>query len=440
MNNFYLFLAACAVFAMANVVSAKEGGQQCLLELVPAQPILPVDQKTELCLKVGVTGFKMESDAKRPELNIALVIDRSGSMGGEKIQQAKEAAACAVNQMKECDIVSIVVYDNEVEVLVPATKLTDKKDVLSKIESIQSGGTTALYAGTEKGAEEVKKFFDKGRVNRVILLSDGIANVGPSSPEELGKLGQKLGGSGVTVTTLGLGSGFNEDLMQRLAQASDGNHIFITSENNLVEVFDDEFKTVTKVVASEVSCKVACAEGVRPIRVMNREAEINGREVKFDWNQIYSEHQRYVLLEVEVPAGANGEKRLVATATVTYANMTTNVTDTLSDSVEISYSDSEDRIRAAENKEVVKDYVAQSVATARDEAVKLRDQGNIADAKMKLFSAGRQAESVGMDAVASELAAEAEAVQDGASWNDLRKSIRARSNSTQNQQISAPVK
>jgi Ca-activated chloride channel family protein len=173
---------------------------------------------------------------------------------------------------------------------------------------------------------------------------------------------------------------------------------------------------------------------------MNREAEINGREVKFDWNQIYSEHQRYVLLEVEVPAGANGEKRLVATATVTYANMSTNVTDTLSDSVEISYSDSEDRIRAAENKEVVKDYVAQSVATARDEAVKLRDQGNIADAKMKLFSAGRQAESVGMDAVASELAAEAEAVQDGASWNDLRKSIRARSNSTQNQQISAPVK
>ncbi|MCR5359028.1 MAG: VWA domain-containing protein [Thermoguttaceae bacterium] len=440
MSNFSLFCAAAAVLFSSVLVRAEEGGQQCQLNLSPSRSVLPVDRKSELCLKVGVTGFEMASDEKRPELNIALVIDKSGSMSGDRIRQAKEAAACAVNQMNENDIVSIVVYDSDVSVLVPATKLTDKKSVLEKIDSINADGTTALYAGTEKGAEEVKKFFDKGRVNRVILLSDGMANVGPSEPSDLKRLGQKVGGDGITVTTLGLGEGYNEDLMQQLAQAADGNHAFITSEKNLVEVFDEEFKTVTKVVASEASCKVTFADGIRPIRVMNRDAKIEGQEVSFSWNQIYSGHERYVLLEVEVPAGSDGEKRPLASATLSYANMKTNKTDNLSASVEIGYSNSEDAVKASENEAVMKDYASQSVALARDEAIRLRDKGDVKGAKKVLFGAVGAARSAGLEDMAADVDIEAAEVGDDAAWNNNRKSIRAKSNSLQNQQMSAPVK
>ncbi len=440
MSNFSLFCAAAAVLFSSVLVRAEEGGQQCQLNLSPSRSVLPVDRKSELCLKVGVTGFEMASDEKRPELNIALVIDKSGSMSGDRIRQAKEAAACAVNQMNENDIVSIVVYDSDVSVLVPATKLTDKKSVLEKIDSINADGTTALYAGTEKGAEEVKKFFDKGRVNRVILLSDGMANVGPSEPSDLKRLGQKVGGDGITVTTLGLGEGYNEDLMQQLAQAADGNHAFITSEKNLVEVFDEEFKTVTKVVASEASCKVTFADGIRPIRVMNRDAKIEGQEVSFSWNQIYSGHERYVLLEVEVPAGSDGEKRPLASATLSYANMKTNKTDNLSASVEIGYSNSEDAVKASENETVMKDYASQSVALARDEAIRLRDKGDVKGAKKVLFGAVGAARSAGLEDMAADVDMEAAEVGDDAAWNNNRKSIRAKSNSLQNQQMSAPVK
>ena len=440
MKHFYALLAAVAVFFPMGLLPAEEGGQQCKFELTAGRAVLPVDKKTELCLKVGVTGFETESDVARPELNIALVIDKSGSMSGDRIRQAKEAAAFAVNQMKESDIVSVVVYDSDVEVLVPATKLTSKKDVLAKIDSIDADGTTALYAGTEKGAEEVKKFYDKGRVNRVILLSDGMANVGPSNPGDLKKLGQRLGGEGITVTTLGLGDGYNEDLMQQLAQAADGNHAFITSAKNLVEVFDEEFKTVTKVVASEAGCKLVCAEGIRPIRVLNRDAEISGQEIKFSWNQIYSGHQRYALVEVEVPAGANGEKRSIATATLSYANMKTNKTDNLSDSVEITYSSSEEDVKAAENEEVMKDYVSQSAALARDEAVRLRDAGDISAARGVLRGMAGRAGSAGLDSMAGDLAAEAAAIDDDSAWNSSRKAMRAKSNSMQNQQLSAPVR
>lgn len=444
-----------AVMTMTAAMTASESAradeanpQQCRLEISTVKPILPADQKVTTCVKVGVTGFEMATDAKRPELNIAIVLDRSGSMSGEKIEQAKEAAACAVNQMRENDIVSVVAYSTDVEVLVPATKLGDKKDILAKIEGIEAGGTTALYAGTEKGAEEVKKFFDKNRVNRVILLSDGLANVGPSSPEELGKLGQKIGGDGITVTTLGLGEGFNEDLMIKLAAAGDGNHVFITKAKNMIEVFDEEFKTATAVVAGEVACRVTCADGIRPVRVLNRNAEISGQEIQFGWNQIYSGHQRYVMIEVEVPAGEKGQKRKLAAASLTYANMKTNATDRLSATVEVSFSDSEKEVAAAIDKKAMEDYVLQTAALTSERAVELRDKGDIAGARSVLKENAaflrENADALDGSALLSEAAqlnASQEAVIGNESgWNTNRKLMRAGGAATMNQQYSAPVK
>lgn len=406
---------------------------ECSLDFAAARSVLPAGEKSTLCLKIGVTGFEMESEVKRPRLNVALVIDRSGSMSGEKIEQAKRAASHAVNLLRADDIVSVVIYDYEVEVLVPATKVSNKRDVLSKIGSIGIGGCTALYAGTEKGAEEVKKFFEKGQVNRVILLSDGLANVGPSTPEELEKLGRKLGGEGICVTTLGLGEGYDEDLMQRLARASDGNHFFVTSEKKLVEVFDEEFKTATKVVASEVACEVTCAEGVRPIGVLNRDAKIRGQNVKFGWNQIYSGHQRYVLLEVEVPAGKDGEKLSVAEATLTYANMATRRAQTVAKTLEVAYSASERAVKASENEEVMKDYAEQKVAEAREEAIQLRDAGDVIGAQACLMKSIHEYACYSSVA-ASELAEEAEAVENESVWNTARKTMRARANKSRTQQ------
>ena len=117
-------------------------------------------------------------------------------MSGDKIKNARLAACEAVELLRDDDIVSVVAYDSDVEVIVPATKKGDGKEILSKINSLNAGGTTALYEGTKRGADEVKKFLDSEHINRVILLSDGQANVGPSSVEELGELGKKLGGSG----------------------------------------------------------------------------------------------------------------------------------------------------------------------------------------------------------------------------------------------------
>ncbi|MCA9135024.1 MAG: VWA domain-containing protein, partial [Planctomycetales bacterium] len=191
------------------------------------------DAKKENYLRIGITGFELPSDKQRLPVNVAIVIDKSGSMQGEKIEQARKAAIQAIDRLRDSDIVSVVTYDSSVNVLVPATKASDRETIRKQIASIAAGGNTALFAGVSKAAGEIRKFLDDKHVNRVILLSDGLANVGPASPAELEQLGESLIKEGISVSTMGLGLGYNEDLMTRLALASSGNHVFIEDAENL---------------------------------------------------------------------------------------------------------------------------------------------------------------------------------------------------------------
>ena len=236
------------------------------------------------------------------------------------------------------DIVAVVAYDSTVQVIVPATKLSDKESVIEQVRRIEAGGSTALFAGVSKGADELRKFLDKNRVNRVILLSDGLANVGPQSPSELGALGASLMKEGISVSTMGLGLDYNEDLMTKLAQNSGGNHVFIEQADDLVRVFNHEFNDVLSVVAQEVAIDIRVAEGVRPVRVLNVDAEINGQQVIVQMNQLYSEQEKYVMLEVEVPATQAGKSREVAEVRVSYANMQTKTTDRLTSAVSANFT------------------------------------------------------------------------------------------------------
>src|SRR5690606_19740815 len=140
------------------------------------------------------------------------------------------------------------------------------------------------------------------RINRVILMSDGLANVGPSTPSELAELGRKLGGKGISVTTIGLGLGYNEDLMQKLALASDGNHAFAEKPSDLIEIFNSEFGDTLSIAAQEIEITIECRDGFRPKRVLGRQAEIDGKRIKIKLNQLTGGHERYLVVELEADA------------------------------------------------------------------------------------------------------------------------------------------
>lgn len=346
-----------------------------------ATPVVQAGKAQTAFLKVALTGFELASQGDRPLANVAIVIDKSGSMSGERIERAKEAAAMAVNGLGSNDIVAILAFDNTVDVVVPATKVSDKARITQAINNIRVAGGTGLFAGVSKGAAEVHKFFDKSRVNRVILLSDGQANIGPSSPAELGQLGAMLARQGISVTTIGLGTDYNEDLMTQLAANSDGNHAFVENSRDLVRIFKREFGDVGSVVAQEVELTIRLKHGIRPVRILGREGEITDGVVRLRMNQLYSQQEKYVVLEVEVPAGNAGDHMDLAAVDVSYLNMHSKNKDSLSRAVAVSFSASSEAVAKATDKKVMESAVQQVSNEMSKEALRLHDSGKVEEAK-----------------------------------------------------------
>lgn len=371
-----LVLAAAVALIGAGDVAAK--GPRLGLDVSPANAVLKAGEKQTAWVRVGLDGFKLEREKQRSPVNLAIVLDKSGSMQGKKIEQARKAAIDAIGLLGPNDIVSVVTYDSTVNVLVPSTKLTDPSSVITKIQSITPGGNTALFAGVSKGAAEVRKFLDREHVNRVILLSDGLANEGPSSPGELAALGASLVKENISVTTLGLGLGYNEDLMTQLALKSGGNHHFVEDATQLVAVFRGEFDDVLSVVAQEVDVTITIPKGIRPVRVLGNEADINGQKIVTRISQIYSEQERYLVLELEVPESTADSKRELASVEVSYTNLKRRSTDHLKGAAIVSFSDDGTVVAKSVNRDVMTDVIALISSEQNKLATQHLDAGNFA--------------------------------------------------------------
>lgn len=382
-----LHAVCCAVFVFAGMpVSAKPiGDPQVQLNVGLDTPVMLAGKKDKAYLKIGLTGYTLQNRGDRAAVNVAIVLDQSGSMNGQKIQKAKEAAKMAVNLLRKDDIVSIIAYSDHVQVVVPSTKVQDKDAVIRAIDRLRAVGSTALFAGVSKGAKELQKFIEKERVNRIILLSDGLANVGPSSPAELGDLGSALAKMGISVSTIGLGLGYNEDLMVQLAMRSDGNHAFVENARDLARIFENEFNDVLSVVAQDVHIEIRCRDGVKPMRVLGRDAEIIGDKVVAKLNQLYSDQEKYVLLEVEVPATAPKHKRQVADIHVQYTDMMQGKHKQLTDDVQVAFSQSAATVTKRINRGIKGAAVEQISADRNTQALQLRDKGKVDEARKLLL-------------------------------------------------------
>lgn len=434
-----LGVATLALFASSTVQA-----QQVELRAELGSPVIEAGRKQTTFLKVALTGFKLDDKADRTPANIAIVLDKSGSMAGDKLHKAKEAARMAVNLLNENDIISIISYDSTVNVLVPATKVSDKATIHAAIDRMRSRGNTALFAGVSKGAAEIRKFLSKDRVNRVILLSDGQANVGPSSPTELGELGASLSKDGITVTTIGLGTGYNEDLMANLAGFSDGNHAFVNDAEDLARIFKYEFGDVLSVVAQDVEINIKIKNGIKPIRILGRDGTILGQTVKTTMSQLYSEQEKFVLIEVEVPAGKAKEELALAEVTVAYQNMQSKKKEKLADNIKVAYSASVKEVKRAINKSVVTSATRQVVNETSKKALLLRDKGKLKEARELLKSSAgfavKQGKLLGGDkeaelnVLSEEISNEADMIMDKKDWNKNRKSIKARQYKSEKQQ------
>lgn len=337
--------------------------------------VLPAGRAQTTFLKVGLAGLAAAPAGRRASINLAIVLDRSQSMSGERLDQAKQAAVALMDKLGPEDVVSVVAYGETVTIPIGATRVSNTGELGERIGALAAAGSTALFAGVAKGAQEVRKFLEPNRVQRVLLLSDGNANLGPSSPGELGQLGMALGKQGIGVTTIGLGDGYNEDLMVALARASDGNHAYAGTGADLSPIFQLELADLFGVVARDAWLTVRFHDGARAARALGRDAEIAGSAAFAHVADIQAGHEKFLLLEVTLPAGAAGERRPIADVELRYQDPVGRRPLAARATLEVAYSDSPDEVEGGLDKGVLAAGAALVANEANKQAVALRDQG-----------------------------------------------------------------
>jgi Ca-activated chloride channel family protein len=286
----------------------------------------------------------------------------------------------AVNRLDGNDVAAVVIFDNTVDVLVAARAVTDPAHFTSLIRSVGVRGSTAIYDGVTVGASEVRKHKDARRLNRVVLLSDGLANVGPSRPEAFAALGRALLAEGISVSTIGLGRDYNEDLMLQLARASDGNHAFAGAPGDLIQIFNKEFDDVLASCAQTVSIDVDLKPGVRVVRALSRDGSIDGRRAKLQLAQIYAATEHYVLLELEFDGAAAGAAQDFGRVRVAYTVPETGAQRSIETAIGGRFSGSKEEATASLDRAVQEAVIEQTTRARAQAAILLRDQGKYEEA------------------------------------------------------------
>lgn len=434
-------LLAIPALSLMAIINAN-ATQKIIIKSELASPIVLEDKQDKNYLKVSLTGFPININ-KRSPINLALVIDRSTSMHGDRIAKARDAAIMTVNMLNSNDTLSVITYDNTAEVIIPASKVQDKEKLINQIkQNINPRGMTALFAGVSKGIDQVNKHLDKEQINRIILLSDGQANTGPTSIKELSELAKIAAKKGISISTIGIGEGYNEDLMTAIANYSDGNHAFVANTADLEGIFAKEFKDVMSVVAQDVEVTIKTADNVKPIRLLGREGEITGNTIKVKLNQLYANQEKYVLLEVVPATGLAEQQKDLAKVQVSYNNLSTKKQENYNDNVTIRYSKSADAVKKAQVDEIIVDSAIQKVALENERAIELMDKGQVEQAKVILQSNAVTMEALPVNDPTAKMKAEKNAIDNKKLLKDIdskssaasRKSLKESSYKIQKQQ------
>jgi Ca-activated chloride channel family protein len=385
------------------------------------KPIVLAGRDQEVILKVGLRAKPFNGLCERLPLNVAIVLDKSGSMGSQnKMENAKQGVIEIIDRLNEDDVVSVIVYDSEPWVLIEAQHLSNKERIIQEVRSIYADGNTALYGGVELGAQQLREFASDHFLSKIILLSDGLANVGPSSTEDLAYLGSQLYEEGVNVTTVGVGLDYNEDLMTTLAQEGGGNSYFAQNSDELPDIFAEEVDEAMTVAAKNIKIGVYTSGGVEPIAVIGRKGRIRGSQMQTEISSLYAKNDKYALFQLEIPQLEAGKTIETIEVRVEYTDPFTGEVSKRKQNVAVSYHSNKKLVKAKMNKDIIKEFALTRTSEIKKEAVKLSDQGRHEEAANYLKNQG-----VVLEKVAQECDNDTEVLAEAGSVNDLASEVKS---------------
>jgi Ca-activated chloride channel family protein len=248
---------------------------------------------------------RVREDRSRTPLNLSLVLDRSGSMAGAKLAAARDAAVKVAQRLYPEDVLSIVSYDDEVTTVAEPARGAEQADVIDRIRSIRSGGTTNLSGGWLRGGELVARNQRENAANRILLLTDGLANHGITDPDRLVSMCAESRKRGITTTTIGFGEDYNEHLLRAMADAGGGHTYYIERPDQATGVFAEELEGLLTLAAQNVAVEILPAVAARLTAIHHTfpRSDIPGG-ARLELGDLYAREPKMVLMEFVVPEQA----------------------------------------------------------------------------------------------------------------------------------------
>ena len=349
-------------------------------------------------LAVAQQGFivramlKLEGQAptrdNRIPLNLSVVLDRSGSMSGPKLDAARDAAAMLIRRLHPDDTVSVVAYDDEVTTVAePATGET-QASLPQQVQAIQAGGSTNLSGGWLRGRELIARVKREGGVNRVVLLTDGLANVGITAPDQLLGLCRTACGAGITTTTIGFGADYDEKLLRGMADAGGANTYYIERPDQAADVFAEELEGLLTLCAQTVSVEIRPSDAVTLTAVRHQypTSTLGTGGARLELGDVYAREPKSVLVEFFVPGlpDAGSDERDIVIAQIA---LTAHV---LTEGGGVERQEIVFPIVARlsphghSEPEVRREMLLLDAAKAREDALRMRDEGDFGGAARML--------------------------------------------------------
>ena len=213
--------------------------------------------KREAVLQIGFTTAEVNERTDLRPLNLVFVIDKSGSMSdSDKMSRVKDGLRTMVGKLRPDDLIGIVGFDSSSRVLYPSSRLGNGDSLRYAIDCLTPGGSTNLHSGLMLGYAEAKRHFRSGATNRVILLTDGIANTGVVDPGRIAAESSEFNGQGIDLSTIGVGLDLNNDLLRTLARSGRGLYHFISDFKDINKVFVNEVQSLISSVAKMVQVRI----------------------------------------------------------------------------------------------------------------------------------------------------------------------------------------
>jgi Ca-activated chloride channel family protein len=368
------------------------------LNLMLLNPYALADARSENYLLCELTGAFMGTKLVRPPVNLSIVLDKSGSMEGKPLEYVKEACRQLIDKLGPADTLSVVTFAEAVDVVLAQSPVTQKEALKAQLDLIRPRGTTNLYGGMAAGANQLAIAKGATHLSRIILLTDGEANEGVTEYGEIIAKARSIKREGFSISTVGVGIEYNEELMRGVAKNTLGNYYYVDAVSDLPRVFETELATLFEVVAKAVRMSLKLPKGVRLDKFYGREVQADGGMATVELPDVVAGQPQNLLLKLIFDAHPGARFRVLETAlSFEYLGQTTR-SDMPANAI-VQFTPDRKLILDSINEKVdavmrVKDVVAE---ISRAKQLLAHDAGTatviIDRAKMVLMQAGREGDA-----------------------------------------------